>query len=287
MKLGVSLPKLKHVDDVVISLGQQFDYVTPIDWLCPSHIAFHGITTQHKILSQFDVVHGHCLIPAKDVYLPTQWGGKCKGNVSDRQRHLQLSEKKAIYQSHIDFMLNEFTTITSWDIVAANLTPTGHVRIPYWKDLLDHAIIQKPFNHYWLDELICTSLSRWQNILSFAQNPSIEGVGIQLHLTSQTQLNPTLDLLEKVLHLASQSGIKIRISELGFWYARNHTPDIEFACNAVTRIKELCTRYNVDSMTWWGLVPSCAYHQMSSPRMLELFDKNGNPSPLFDVWKSA
>jgi len=286
MKLGVSLPKLNRVNDTVIALGQQFDYVTPIDWLCPAHIAFHGVTTHHQILSQFKEVHGHCLIPAKDVYLPIQWGGKCKGDSSQRQQHLQHSEKKQIYQNHINFMLNEFPTIQNWDIVSANLTPSGEIRIPFWRDLLDYAILQKPFHSYWLDEILCTSFSRWKKILSYAQSPAIKGVGIQLHLTAQTQLKPTLVLLEKVLHLASQSGIKTRISELGYWYARNHEPDMNLACNAVQRIKNLCTAYNVESMTWWGLVPSCAYHLMGSPRMLELFDKKGNPTPLLDVWKS-
>lgn len=279
MKIGVALPRLKRCTGGVIALAKLFDVVTPIDWLCPSTLVFDGVTTQRSIISQMQSVRGHCLVPAKPNYMPTLWGGLCRGkHWKIPKQQLTQQEKLAVIEGYITQTIQRFPEIREWDLVAGNVRADRKLRIPEWEKLLDRAIIANPRNTYWLDELLCTSYKRWAAILAMTANENIAGVGIQIHANRETDIDRTLQLLERVLALASQLNTAVNLSEVGYWGTPNQQWDEGHVTMFATGVRQLGELYRARCLVWWGLVPMMLLNHVQHPYALALYDRELQPT---------
>lgn len=285
MQLGSCLPKLKRLNPKVLQLATQFDVVSPLDWLCPSVLVYEGITTQYDVIKALGNtrLRGHCLIAAKDEYLLTIWGGRCRGKDWAGQRvNLSKSQQKAIILNHTQNTIRKFPRVQKWDLIAGNVKPNGQLRFDYVEELLDVAIIANPSKQYYLDELLCTSFTRWEKIISMASNENIGGVGIQIHANNKTNLTATFKLLEKVLKLAEASNVSVDLSEVGYWDTEEEPAKESRLIEFIETIVNLASDYNVRDFIWWGLIPYAQHHLLSSPRIVPLFDRDLNPTIVMD-----
>jgi GH35 family endo-1,4-beta-xylanase len=287
MKLGTCLPKLRKITPDIIKLAKQFDVVSPLDWLCPVVLVFEGVTTQHQILkdlSGFTEVRGHALIPCKQEYLPTIWGGTCRGKDWNSQKvSLSLDQQKALFLNHIINTVRRFPSIKKWDLLAGNVKANGNLRFNFLEECLDRAIIADASKSYYLDELLCTSFSRWKKIISMASNENIGGIGIQVHVHNNTDFKETFTLLEKVLKLAKAANIKVDLSEVGYWTVPDETEDTAKVKSFVSTIKSMALDYNVQDFIWWGLTPYQQLNLQNTPKIISLFDTDFNPTIVYNT----
>jgi GH35 family endo-1,4-beta-xylanase len=242
---------------------------------------YEGITTQYDVIKALGntKLRGHCLIAAKDEYLPTIWGGRCRGKDWAGQKvNLSQSQQKAILLNHTQNTIRKFPSVQKWDLIAGNVKPNGQLRFDYLDELLDAAIIANPGKQYYLDELLCTSFTRWEKILQLASNENIGGIGIQIHANNQTDLKATFKLLKKVLKLAKAAKIKVDLSEVGYWET-GVEPAKELRLIEFTKtVVNLALDYDVNDFIWWGLVPYVQDHLLNFPRIVALYDKDLNPT---------
>ena len=289
MKLGSCLPKLRLLSPEVLKLASTLDIVSPLDWLTPSVLVFEGITDQHKILKALGKteVRGHCLIACKEEYIPTIWGGRCRGKEWAGQRvNVAKSQKKALMLNHIKSTIQRFPSVNKWDLMMGNVKPNGELRFNFLDDFISRAIATNPSKSYYLDELLCTSFSRWKTILNLASQEHIAGVGIQIHVNNQTDLANTFDLLKKVLKLAKASNINVDLSEVGYWHSETEPADQSRLVEFTKTLVNIALDYNVHDFIWWGLVHYYQAHLMNQPRITPLFDSDLNPTIVQEtLWK--
>lgn len=286
MRIGTCLPKLRRINPDIINLAKQFQVVAPLDWLCPSTLVFDGVTTQHDIIKALrnTDIRGHALIPCKDEYVPTIWGGRCRGKDWAGQKvNLALDQKKSLMLNHVINTIRRFPSVKKWDLMTGNVKPNGQLRYAFLEELLNRAIIADPNKKYYLDELLCTTLSRWKTIFSLASRENIAGVGIQVHVHNGTNLDETFKLLEKVLKLAIASNISIDLSEVGYWITPDTEPDEIKLKRFTTTIKRLAEDYNVKDFIWWGLVPYCQTNLQNDPKIVAMYDGSLNPTIVYDI----
>jgi GH35 family endo-1,4-beta-xylanase len=281
MQLGACLPKLNRLNPKVLKLATQFDVVSPLDWLCPSVLVYEGITTQYDVIKALGNtrLRGHCLIAAKEEYLPTIWGGRCRGkNWAGQRVNLSKSQQKAVIINHTKNTIRKFPSVQKWDLIAGNVKPNSQFRFEFVEELLDAAIIANPNKKYYLDELLCTSYSRWENIIKLASNENIGGVGIQIHANNKTDFKATFKLLKRVLKLANSSNVNVDLSEVGYWDTDEEPAKDLRVAEFINTIVNLSLDYNVKDFIWWGLIPYAQKNLLSSPRIVPLFDLNLNPT---------
>jgi len=284
MKIGCAIPRLKKCKDDVIQLASTFPVVTPVDWLCPSTLVFDGATRQHSIIGQMQHVRGHCLIAAKPAYMPSIWGGNCKGlNWAAPRQNLSSAQQLAVLENHISQTVKRFRQVTEWDLIAGNVRADGHLRIPEWKRLLERAVVANPNNTYWLDELLCTSYPRWLKIAEMASDENIAGVGIQVHANASTDVDKTLAFLERVLKLTTLTKTPVNLSEIGYWSPVDTTPDTGHVKAFVEGVKQLGEQYEAQTLIWWGLVSFYLHTHLNKPEVLALFDRDRNPTFIHDI----
>lgn len=289
MKIGTSLPKLHKLTPQVIELAKQFDVVSPLDWLCPVVLVFEGVTTQHQVLKELSgyvEVRGHALITCKHEYLPTIWGGACRGKDWESQKvNLSFDQQKALFLNHIISTIRRFPSIKKWDLLTGNVKANGTLRFNCLEECLDRAIVADASKSYYLDELLCTDFSRWKKIISMASNENIGGIGIQVHVHNNTDFKETFNLLEKVLKLANAANIKVDLSEVGYWTLPDDEADKPKVKSFITTIKNMGIDYNVQELIWWGLRPYHLFNLQTTPRIISLFDRELNPTFVYDTLK--
>lgn len=287
MDIGICLPKLNQITPQVLAIANNFDVVSTLDWLAPSHLVFNGITAQPDVLSKLGSarVRGHCLYPAKRVYQPTLWGGSVRGRRGRTLHALNIpaSQKKALVLDHVETTVRKFKSIRQWDLVLANVKAAGELRCPWWREILDRAVVARPNNEYHLSEVLGTSKERWDTIFDLTSHGAIAGLGVQVHASPATDLDRTLGLLEYVAAEAHRRRIKLSLSEVGYYRNPGEKVNPSHVEDFLSTVYKLGATYNVKDFIWWGLLNHIKVHFYPNIEYLGLLTEDCKPTFIYHL----